>query len=180
MSEGDLGGFGDARLRRVEARTLGAMERAPTMCLPALAENRNEAKRFERFLANGAVSADEILVHAGQITGQRVAGRHVLAIQDTTELHFADHAASKRGFGRAGNGHDIGVFLHPTIALDAANGGVIGLVGAQVINRTGSPATVCGARSTLCGRPSRTMSCELVLVAGRPCDLPGCAVSADP
>jgi hypothetical protein len=26
----------------------------------------------------------------------------------------------------------------------------------------------------------RTMSCELVLVAGRPCDLPGCAVSADP
>jgi hypothetical protein len=25
----------------------------------------------------------------------------------------------------------------------------------------------------------RMMSCELVLVAGRPCDLPGCAVSAE-
>ena len=30
------------------------------------------------------------------------------------------------------------------------------------------------------GRPTRTMSCELALVAGRLCDSPGCAVSADP
>ena len=35
-----------------------------------------------------------------------------------------------------------------------------------------------GARSA--GRPMYSMSCELVLVAGRLCDLPGCAVSADP
>jgi len=34
--------------------------------------------------------------------------------------------------------------------------------------------------STSVGRPIRTMSGELVLVAGRPCDPPGCAVSADP
>ena len=30
------------------------------------------------------------------------------------------------------------------------------------------------------GRPVHTMSCELVLVAGRLCDSPGCAESADP
>ncbi len=30
------------------------------------------------------------------------------------------------------------------------------------------------------GRPIHTMSCELVLVAGRLCDSPGCAVSANP
>ena len=30
------------------------------------------------------------------------------------------------------------------------------------------------------GRPTRTMSCELAFVAGRLCDSPGCAVSADP
>ena len=30
------------------------------------------------------------------------------------------------------------------------------------------------------GRPMHTMSCELVLVAGRLCDSPGCAVSANP
>ena len=30
------------------------------------------------------------------------------------------------------------------------------------------------------GRPICTMSCELVLLAGRLCDLPGCAESANP
>ena len=35
-----------------------------------------------------------------------------------------------------------------------------------------------GAREV--GRPMYSMSRELVLVAGRPCDLPGCAASADP
>jgi len=30
------------------------------------------------------------------------------------------------------------------------------------------------------GRPVHSMSCELVLVAGRLCDSPGCAESADP
>ena len=30
------------------------------------------------------------------------------------------------------------------------------------------------------GRPIHTMSCELVLVAGRLCDSPGCAESANP
>ncbi len=35
-----------------------------------------------------------------------------------------------------------------------------------------------GARKV--GRPMYSMSRELALVAGRPCDLPGCAESADP
>lgn len=137
MSEGELGGFGDARLRRLGAHLLAAMAEQPTMCVHALAEDRNQTLQFGRFLDNDAVSADEMLVHAGQLTARRAVGRHVLAIQDTTELHFDAHAASKRGFGRAGNGRDLGLFLHPTLAVDAASGGVIGLVGAQVINRIG-------------------------------------------
>ena len=135
--EEDLGGFGDDRLRRVGARLLGAMRQQPSMCLQALADDRAEARAFGRFLDNSGVSSAEMLVTAGRLTGERVAGRQVLAIQDTTELNFPDHVASKRGFGRSGNGEDIGLFIHPTIAVDAGSGGVIGLVGAQVINRTG-------------------------------------------
>jgi len=62
MTEGELGGFGDLRLRRTGVRLLGAMQDAPSMCLHALAEDRNQAIQFGRFLANGAVSADEMLV----------------------------------------------------------------------------------------------------------------------
>ena len=136
----DLGGFGDARLRRIGGRLLAALQDQPTLCLQALAESRNEAVQFGRFLDNEAVSADEMLVQAARHCSQRAAGRHVLAIQDTTELHFATHRASKRGFGAAGNGHDIGLFLHPVLAVDAQSGGIIGLVGAQVMNRTDGPA----------------------------------------
>src|SRR5438477_4192673 len=42
------------------------------------------------------------------------------------------------------------------------------------------PSGTRGTGSTLVGRPIHIMSRELALVAGRPCDLPGCAASADP
>jgi hypothetical protein len=42
------------------------------------------------------------------------------------------------------------------------------------------PSGTRGTGSTSVGRPIHRMSRELVLVAGRPCDPPGCAASADP
>ena len=137
MVQEDLGGFGDARLRRVGARLLEAMGEQPTTCVHALAKDRNEALCFGRFLDHSSVSHGEMLTATGRFTGRRAAGRHVLAIQDTTEFNFPGHVASKSGFGRSGNDRDLGLFLHPTIAVDAVRGGMIGLVGARVLNRTG-------------------------------------------
>jgi hypothetical protein len=51
-------------------------------------------------------------------------------------LNFATHIGRKRGFGTVGNGRDIGVFVHPIVAVEADHGGILGLVGAEVINRT--------------------------------------------
>lgn len=147
MVQKDLGGFGDARLRRAGGRLLEAMCRTPTTCIHALADDRNEAVVFGRFLDHSSVSHVEMLTTAGRFTGQRAAGRHVLAIQDTTEFNFPSHIGSKRGFGRSGNDRDPGLFLHPTIAVDAVNGGVIGLVGAQVLNRTGAKLENPGPRA---------------------------------
>jgi len=76
---------------------------------------------------------------AASHTTKAARGRHVLAIQDLTELNFAAHVQSKRGFGTVGNGKDIGLFLHPVIVADAASGGLLGLVEALVLNRTGGP-----------------------------------------
>jgi Transposase DDE domain len=136
MIGADLGRFGDKRLACVGGALLDAMQCQRTMCVHRLAKDRNQAIQFGRFLANPAVTAQEMLTTAGRQTGQRVAGRHVLAIQDTTELHFPTHTASKRGFGKAGNGEDLGLFLHPVLAVDADAGGIIGLVDCAVMNRT--------------------------------------------
>jgi hypothetical protein len=138
MLQDDLGGFGDARLRRVGAKLLDAMCQKPTTCIHALATDRNQELTFGRFLDHSSVSYGEMLTTTARFTGQRAAGRHVLAIQDTTEFNFPGHADSKHGFGRSGNDRDLGLFLHPTIAVDAVHGRIIGLVGAQVLNRTGA------------------------------------------
>ncbi|MGH7210276.1 MAG: IS4 family transposase [Acetobacteraceae bacterium] len=135
MLEASIGRFGDRRLERVGAALAGAMQRQRTLCVHRLAKDRNQAMQFVRFLDNPAVSTPEMLAVAGRQSGDRAQGRHVLAIEDTTELHFPTHGASKRGFGKGGNGEDLGLFLHPVLAMDAANGGVIGLVECVVLNR---------------------------------------------
>jgi hypothetical protein len=72
----------------------------------------------------------------------------VLAIQDTTEINFSAHVASKRGFGVVGNGRDIGLFLHPVIVLDAGDGdprqvghagAILGLADANIYSREKAP-----------------------------------------
>jgi hypothetical protein len=131
-----LGRFGDQRLGCVGGALLDAMQRQRTLCVHRLAKDRNQAIQFGRFLDNPAVTTHEMLIAASAWTAQRAVGRHILAIEDTTELHFATHAASKRGFGKGGNGEDLGLFLHPVLAVDADHGGVIGLVDCVVLNRT--------------------------------------------
>lgn len=81
-----------------------------------------------------------MLATTGLATGSRVGGRRVLVLQDTSELNFSGHAASKRGFGTVGNGIDIGFFLHPQVVVDAQTGGLIGLAGAGIHNRTERPS----------------------------------------
>lgn len=140
MDQPQLGHFGHHRRAEVGDLLLTAMQKRRTMCVHALAEGRNQARRFHRFLDHEAVSMHEMLVHASRQTAARAAGRHVLAISDTSELNYATHTGRKRGFGTVGNGEDIGVLLHPVIAVDADQGGLIGVVGAEVINRIAGKA----------------------------------------
>jgi hypothetical protein len=136
MEEAILGRFGDKRLACVGGALLAALQSKRTLCVHRLAKDRNQAVQFGRFLANPAVTAQEMLAHAGGLSNQRAAGRHVLAVMDTTDLRFAGHAASKRGFGRDANDTCPGLFLHPVLAVEAETGGIIGLVDCGVLNRT--------------------------------------------
>jgi hypothetical protein len=147
MQAHSLGRFGDARLERVGSALAASMQRNRTMCLHRLAKDRRQARQFGAFLANRWVGTAEMVIHAGRQAGRRVAGRHILTIQDTTELHFATHAASKTGFGTAGNGIDPGLFLHPSLAVDADTGGIIGLADCAIINRTDGRVTDRHART---------------------------------
>ena len=88
---------------------------------------------FGRFLGNRSVMPAEIFAAAGAAAGDRSAGRHVLAIQDTTHLSFPRRKGGTLGPG--GNGKVPGLFLHPLLALDAADGTALGLVAGHVWTR---------------------------------------------
>ena len=136
MKDTALGGFGDKRRADLGAVLLDAVERKRTLCIHRLAESRNQAIQFNNFLSNPAVSTHEMLVTAGRKTNRAAAGRHVLAIMDTTDVLFPTQETNKRGFGAGSDGVHPGLFLHPVIAVDATNGGIIGLVDCIVMNRT--------------------------------------------
>ena len=88
-----------------------------------LGATRAGEMRITRFLRNDAVRLDEMLASAATRTCERVPGRHVLAIQDTTTIRAKDR-------GRC-------VAMHPVIAVDAVEGGLLGLVDAQFFTRDG-------------------------------------------
>jgi hypothetical protein len=94
--------------------------------------------QFTRFLRNKAVTAEEMAAHAAERTAARVAGRDIVVVQDTSELVLGGRRAKASGYGPVGRGGALrGLLLHAALAVDASNGGVIGLVDAKVWNRTG-------------------------------------------
>ena len=79
--------------------------------------------RLTRFLRNPKVSAQEIFAEAGARTAGRVTRRHILAIQDTTSLRD--------------DGAKHSIQAHPTIAVDAESGALLGLVHGEILIRNG-------------------------------------------
>jgi hypothetical protein len=105
--------------------------------------------QFTRFLRNGSVTAAEMSAHAGTVTAGRVAGRNVVAIQDTSELVLGGRRARASGYGPVGKGGALGgLLLHPVLAVDAGSGELLGLVSLEIWNRTGGKVTARRKRAT--------------------------------
>jgi hypothetical protein len=108
------------------------------VCLRRLAKgNRAQEMRFNRFLGNAKVTTAGVIESWSEGTVAAAEGRHVLAIQDTSEINFATTAKRRRGLGEIGKGNGRGVLLHPMLAVDAENGDCLGLVSGQVWTRKG-------------------------------------------
>ena len=102
-----------------------------------LADTRAEKVAFTRLFRNPHVTVREILRTAAARTAEAAAGRHVLIIEDSSEINYEAKASRKRGLGRVGNGKDVGLFVHPALAVDAVDGGVLGLAAATIWRREG-------------------------------------------
>ena len=99
-----------------------------------LGGNRAGEMRITRFLRNPSVTPAAMVEAARERLLPLCAGRHVLAIQDTTDLKTDPNGGT-------------GLFLHPLIAADAGSGALLGLADAALLPRTG------GARGLRQTRP---------------------------
>ena len=60
---------------------------------------------YGHFLANERVTVERLIEGWSEQARPAVAGRHVLAIQDTSEIHFSTRPKHRRGLGEVGKGN---------------------------------------------------------------------------
>ena len=108
-----------------------------TVCLRRLGGDRGGELRAGRFFASPKVTAAKLIEGWADRTGLAVSGRHVLAVQDTSEVAVPTTAQRRRGLGPVGKGNAYGVLVHAMIAVDAATRACLGLVGGDVWTRAG-------------------------------------------
>ena len=120
------------------AALLEGMVHAGSTCLRRVAEGRRRSEvRFNRFLANPKVTVKRLVEGWSAATGAAIAGRHVLAIQDTSEINFRTTRTRTRGLGEIGKGVGRGALLHAMVAVDAESQACLGLVAGEVWTRCG-------------------------------------------
>lgn len=109
-----------------------------TSCLRRAADGlRARIVQYDRLLGNEKVTLDALLAGWGEQTAVAVAGRHVLAIQDTSEINFKTTAERRRGLGEIGKGVGRGLLLHAMLAVDAESDACLGLVAGKIWTRQG-------------------------------------------
>lgn len=127
-----IGRFGDERLCRAGKLLYKRMIERGTVCIRQLCDNRATQKRFNRLLENPDVTHQEIVRHGGHKVASVVAGRHVLAIQDTSELDYTAHEQRTKGLGRISSNKGAGLFIHPVLVIDAKSRDCLGIAYQQL------------------------------------------------
>jgi hypothetical protein len=154
------------------------------VCLRKLAGGSRAAEvGFGHFLANEKVTVERLIEGWSELTCEAVAGRHVLAIQDTSEIHFSTCPKHRRGLGEVGKGNARGVLAHIMAAVDADNGSCLGLVTGSIYNRKGRVRVSHKKRAledkeskrwtetAEAAKPVLTAAAMVTVVADRECDI---------
>lgn len=122
--------------RQRGAAILEQVRMRQSLCLRTLGGDRAGEERAGRFFANPSVTTGRIIESWSEHTGKAVAGRHVLAIQDTSDVTFRTRPDQERGLGLISD-KTRGVLVHAMLEVEAASGACLGLVGGAVWNRPG-------------------------------------------
>lgn len=114
-----------------------------TVCIKKLSNCRAEEVKFGRFLRNKTMGSNHLIREEVNRIKEVVSERHILALQDTTEINYESNSGRIKDLGAVYNGKDKGLFLHPTFLIDANTGGGIGFSNLYMWSRKGRSYRNC-------------------------------------
>jgi len=127
VGERCIGLFGDKRLCKIGTLLYSRIVERDTVCLRRLSDDRPTQRRFHRLLEHSKVTHQEIIRHGSERTARAAVGRHVLAIQDTSELDYSAHRSRTPGLGVTNGSNGYGMLIHPVLAIDAQTRDCLGI-----------------------------------------------------
>lgn len=116
--------------------------------LRSISSSRSKEVSFGRLLRNRKVDEAGLVASFTKRTNEICKGKHVLSIQDTSELHYNRHGERIKDYSGLGDvGRcDLGYFMHPSLAVDAETGSILGLSDVYLWNRDRRRTTDASSR----------------------------------
>lgn len=130
--------FNDQRLESRHRSLLYRMKSQQSSTIHQLASSYNESKAYYRFINNEDVNVEELMGANDARVKDRVAGKHILALGDTTEISLKGVVAHLQDAERVGYLSDNktrGFLCHAQAYVDADSGNGLGLGSLLMWNR---------------------------------------------
>ena len=130
--------FGDLRLSRRGSVIMRSLLCGQNSSIRQLSGDRAKQKAMYRFLDNEQVTEEELIGCCLERTSSLSQGRHLLVLNDTTEINLQQHSGRIKpgsGIGPVGNSSDIGFFAHLGLVIDVEKYQAIGYSSIKLWNR---------------------------------------------
>jgi hypothetical protein len=98
-----------------------------SVCLRKISGHRAGERMMGRFFSNERVTREHLKKDITDKVRDVCSNRHVLCLQDTTEINHHSHKNRVTGLGPVGNPKNIGFFLHPALVIDGDDKTCLGL-----------------------------------------------------
>jgi len=119
--------FGDERLNTRGNEFIQDMQKTNSVIIRKIAPDWNAEIAYGRFLSNEKVTIDSLKKVATYGVDESVTGRHVLIMEDSSELNYTLKKDKITGLGKVGRGKEDGFEIHPNLVIDAVDGGIHGI-----------------------------------------------------
>ena len=122
--------FSNVRISRRVNRLVARIIEKESVVIHQLSDKEAEQRSYYRLLHNRRLETGQILSYLQWDCQRQVAaGAHYLVFQDTTQPNFEHNRANISDFEQLGvlaDKRSLGIFLHPSLVVQADNGRCIG------------------------------------------------------